>query len=249
MLFTYSFTYWWEFLEFHFYCFCFSIYQLFFFFLLDLFCVSFVLNHNLTWRIMLGWDSFAGYRILISLPHMKQCKDLWLTSAEFPVSIHCTWYGLMTEFTSPAACVCVCVCVCFQYVWHFSLSGYESYESWLCNWNVMRTGEEFDWTAAFSHAPASLRQMSNSFPNEKWHSPNPFLLLLLRSRLSVGFCDPPLPIWVAQWLTAGPATRWNIKINARLNQGLKECQCIHHFYLRLNCCVIDGATELAIQLQ
>lgn len=59
-------------------------------------------------------------------------------------------------------------------IWCLGLSGCgESYESSLCNWNVMRTGEEFDWTGAFSHAPTSPRQMSNSFPNEKWHSPEP----------------------------------------------------------------------------
>lgn len=59
---------------------------------------------------------------------------------------------------------------------------------------------------------------------------------------------PPCLSAVEQWLTTAPGACWNIKINGRLNQGLKECQCIHHFYLRLNYCVIDGGSELAIQL-
>lgn len=184
------------------------------------------------------------------------------------VSVQCTHLSQarMTSIQTSSAghvllyeCVCVCVHAACG-IWCLGLSGCgESYESSLCNWNVMRTGEEFDWTGAFSHAPTSPRQMSNSFPNEKWHSPNPFLLLrpppppssvspsrLLRSPT----LSDSLPAYLAveQWLTIAPGACWNIKINGRLNQGLKECQCIHHFYLRLNYCVIDGGSELAIQL-
>lgn len=105
---------------------------------------------------------------------------------------------------SPAEHVfCVCVRAACG-IWCLGLSGCgESYESSLCNWNVMRTGEEFDWTGAFSHAPMSPRQMSNSFPNEKWHSPNLFLLLRppppssvtpSRRLHSAALCDSSLPI-------------------------------------------------------
>lgn len=97
------------------------------------------------------------------------------------VSVQCTHLSQarMTSIqTSSAGHVRTSVCVGVCGIWSLGLSGCgESYESSLCNWNVMRTGEEFDWTGAFSHAPTSPRQMSNSFPNEKWHSPNPFLLL------------------------------------------------------------------------
>lgn len=89
--------------------------------------------------------------------------------------------------TSPAGHVLLCVCFHAVWgIWCLGLSGCgESYESSLCNWNVMRTGEEFDWTGAFSHAPTSPRQMRNSFPNKKWHSPNPFLHLRPPPLLSV----------------------------------------------------------------
>ena len=118
---------------------------------------------------------------------------------------HLSQATMTSAQTSPAghvlACVCACVCVnvCVHAVCGIcclGLSGCgESNESSQCNWNVMRTGEEFDWTGAFSHAPMSPRQMSNSFPNEKWHSLNPFLFLLLRP-LSLSRPSPhPSSLW------------------------------------------------------
>lgn len=124
-------------------------------------------------HIKSNWNKWSRYskiylrqlwgNVFIQYTHLSQ---VWMTSIQ----------------ASSAGCArTMCASVCVHAVcgiWCLGLSGWrESYERSLCNWNVMRTGEEFDWAEAFSHAPTSRGQMSNSFPNEKWHSPNPFLLI------------------------------------------------------------------------
>lgn len=109
----------------------------------------------------------------------------WMLMKSIP---NTRWDSVYTAtITGRFVCLCVLLCVWVLAVcgsWYFGLSSCEErHESSLCNWNVMRTGEEFDWAGAFSHAPMKRGQMSKSFPNEKWHSLNPFLLFHHPSRV------------------------------------------------------------------
>ena len=122
------------------------------------------------------------------------------------------WHPFKQALQGMLLCVCACVCVCVSVCVAFGVLAYLAVERAMRASCVIEMScvQERSLTerGAFSHAPTSPRQMSNSFPNEKWHSPNPFLLRLLRpppppsSVIPVSspllssptFCDSSLPI-------------------------------------------------------